>query len=40
MSATKTNRALKIKVKARLYREIANRLQELIRKIITIASYS
>lgn len=38
--ATEANRALKIKVKARLYREVANRLWELIKKIIAIASYS
>lgn len=39
-NAIRTNRALEIEVKARLYREVANRLRELIKKIIAIASYS
>lgn len=38
--ATGANRALEIGVEARLYREVANRLRELIRKIIATASYS
>lgn len=40
MGATRANRALKIEVEARLYWEVANRLRELIKKIIAIASYS
>lgn len=40
IGATGVNRALEIEVEARLYREVANRLRELIRKIIATALYS